>query len=119
MIYKQLTGELLDSNNNVLGKGYAGKDKGKNNPDMQQVKGIGPLPRGKYTIGKPYDSPHTGVFTIPLTPDIDNEMFGRDEFKIHGDNLNDPGNASEGCIIQTRKVRDIVASSIDKILTVI
>ena len=39
---------------------------------------------------------------MPLIPSPTNEMFGRSEFLIHGDSLEHPGAASEGCIILPR-----------------
>jgi hypothetical protein len=118
MKYSQTTGIFSSDSGNILGKGYAGNGKGKNNPAMENVRNIGPLPKGKYTIGKPYNSPHTGPFTLPLTPDPKNKMFGRSEFKIHGDNISNPGYASNGCIILSRSIREEINSLIDKILFV-
>jgi hypothetical protein len=119
MKYNQRTGELTTDSGCIIGKGYAGCEQGKNNPDMQNVKMIGPLPRGFYTIGKPYDSPHTGPFTLPLIPEMGNEMFGRSEFRIHGDNINAPGTASNGCIIFARAIRNQINNCVDKRLEVI
>ena len=117
--FEQSNGNLSNANGEILGKGYAGNGKGKNNPLMQNIKNTGPIPKGNYQIGEPYDSLHTGPFTLPLTPDKNNNMFGRDEFKIHGDDISSPGNASDGCIVMPRKVREKVNSSSDKILIVI
>ena len=101
--YEQKNGKLYDPTNKVIGIGYAGKGEGKNNPDMESVKNTGPLPKGLYYIGKPYDSKHTGVFSIPLIPHPNNNMYGRSAFMIHGDNKDHT--ASEGCIIQPRITR--------------
>lgn len=119
MIYEQKTGKLTTELGCLLGYGYAGNGEGKNNPEMQNVKMVGPLPKGKYTIGNPYDSQHTGPFTLPLMPDPSNEMFGRDEFKIHGDSIDKPGTASNGCIIMSRKIREEINNCTDKLLIVI
>ena len=118
-IYQQSTGNLLDYNGQTVGIGYAGNGKGKNNPLMQNVKNMGPLPQGNYLIGEPYDSEHTGPFTLPLEPDKNNNMFGRDEFFMHGDSITEPVTASNGCIIMSRYVRNKINSSNDKILIVI
>ena len=105
------TGRLFDPyTGKVLWQGYAGgncgKDPiGKNNPDYIKVKSVGPLCPGVYTFGTPVAQSHLGPFAIPLTPDPSNEMYGRSDFYCHGDTT-PSGNASEGCIILPRWVRD-------------
>jgi hypothetical protein len=47
--YSQSTGQLKFYSD-VLGTGYSGKDKGRNNPAMQDTKNIGPVPAGEYDI---------------------------------------------------------------------
>jgi hypothetical protein len=103
--YEQSTGRMFAPEGEIVAVGYAGKGKGKNNPAWQNVQGMGPLPRGFYKIGKPYDSKKVGPFALPLTPFPENEMFGRASFRVHGDNAKFPGTASEGCVIMPRSVR--------------
>lgn len=117
MKYNRKTGEFTSDIGSLFGIGYAGFGVGKNNPDKESVKNIGPLPKGKYTIGQPYNSAKTGPFTLPLTPFPENEMYGRSAFQIHGDN--GLGTASHGCIILPRAVREEIHNCTDKILTVI
>lgn len=117
LTYKQKTGELFDADNKLIGKGYAGAGVGKNNPNMEDVKNVGPLPKGIYHIGEPYDSLHTGQFTLSLIPDPSNKMYGRSDFKIHGDN--GLGTASEGCICIDRISRIRANGELDKTLKVI
>ena len=106
-------------------QGYSGYDdpesgkQGKNNPELENVEDVGPIPVGKYFIGSPHDTLTHGPFVLPLTPDPANEMFGRSAFLIHGDSVVDPGTASRGCIIMGRAVRKQVAVSGDKLLQVI
>lgn len=109
--YKQSTGTFIFEETQILGGCYSGKGEGKNNPAMQNVKYVGPLPCGKYTMGQPFVSRVHGPFAIPLTPDPSNEMFGRSEFLIHGDSLEHPGEASEGCIVALPRVRQILWNS--------
>jgi hypothetical protein len=97
---------------------YAGTIGYYNDPAKECVKNKGPLPRGKYTIGAPYNSTKTGPYTLPLIPDSSNNMCGRDEFRIHGDSRRDPGTASEGCIILIIKHRKKIYSSKDTDLLV-
>lgn len=104
--FEQATGRLLDETNAPIAKGYAGREAGKNNPDMQNVKGIGPLPRGWYTAQPPGDDAVVGKFAMRLIPDVGNEMFGRNSFFMHGDSIQQPGMASHGCIVMPRAVRE-------------
>ena len=101
------------------GWGYAGAADGKNNPEMQSVHNVGPLPVGLYDIGEPRNTPKHGPFVLPLTPHPENEMYGRSEFLIHGDSIAAPGTASEGCIIMNRIVRNHIAESGDTVLRVV
>jgi hypothetical protein len=119
MKYNQLTGELTTNSGVVIGKGYAGHGEGKNNPAMESVKMVGPLPKGFYVIGKPTDNPHTGPYSIPLYPKMGNNMFGRSAFMIHGDSISNPGTASNGCIILPRAIRVQINNCVDKILEVV
>lgn len=122
--YRQVDGLMLDPDGNPLGAGYSGGNcgrnpEGKNNPGMEDVAEVGPLPRGEYEIGVPVDTLTHGPFVLPLAPCSGNEMFGRSGFLIHGDSVVNPGNASEGCIILARNVREEIAASSDKKLMVI
>jgi hypothetical protein len=118
------TGELLDPTKTVSVHGYAGGDKGShkegiNNPAMQYVKDIGPLPVGWYTFGTPVEGSHLGPKAIPLTPDETNDMRGRGDFFCHGDHIGAPGTASDGCMIFNFLTRSAIAQSTDKRLQVI
>jgi RHS repeat-associated protein len=106
--YSQSTGHLkcVDNKTGGLiadGNGYAGAGDGKNNPDLQNVPFVGPLPRGDYGIGPTRNSPNTGPISIVLTYLGGAEPFpanrSPDMFRIHGDSLNHPGDASQGCIV--------------------
>jgi hypothetical protein len=119
MIYEQKTGKLTDDLGQLLGRGYSGHGEGKNNPEMESVKNIGPIPRGKYYKGVVIDSDKTGPFSIALIPDENNEMYGRSGFMLHGDSKKLPGTASTGCIAAPRKVRKQWYNSDDNIIDVI
>ena len=122
--YIQKTGELLHNGEHVA-VGYSGYDDpetgqdGKNNPELENVPDVGPIPVGQYSIGYPVDTVTHGPFVLPLTPDATNQMFGRTGFLIHGDSVVEPGTASRGCIIMARQVRNDVANSGDHSLQVI
>ena len=113
---------MLDPAGTVVATGYAGGNcghnpEGKNNPEMQGVKGIGPLPEGVYTLGTPVEGSHLGAFAVPLLPAPTNNMLGRGSFYLHGDTT-PGGNASEGCIIMPRAVRQAIVASGETITVV-
>lgn len=116
--YTQKTGELSKSGK-VLHCGYSGAGDGKNNPAMEDVHNIGPIPVGKYTIGRWYDTTTHGPYVLPLTPNSKNIMFGRAGFLIHGDSVATPGTASQGCIIMPRSIRELIFQSGDHDLEVV
>jgi hypothetical protein len=101
LTYSQSTGEMRDGSGALLGTGYAGHGSGVNNPAMQEVENVGPLPRGIYTINPPVNTTTHGPYVMWLTPDPANHMFGRCGFGIHDDERLHPGLrlASTGCIV--------------------
>lgn len=116
-VYKQLTGELFHDGQ-YIATGYAGNGDGLNNPAMDHVSMIGPLPTGRYEIGPAYTHPIKGPLCMNLIPNPDNNMHGRSAFRIHGDNSRMNHTASKGCIILSRVVRTRIANSGDTDLVV-
>lgn len=115
--YDQESGDLY-LNDKFVSSGYSGAGDGKNNPAMQDVHNVGPIPRGEYEIGSPSDTKTHGPYVLHLTPAETNDMHGRSGFLIHGDSVVHPGTASEGCIILPRTVRERIWESGDIALTV-
>ncbi len=115
--YIQSTGALVRPNGSILVVGYSGRsDDGKNRPEKQHEKGVGPIPRGRWKIGKPRPGPTP--YSIPLAPDKQTETFGRSAFLIHGDNKSHT--ASQGCIIVSPKsLREEIWFSLDRDLLVV
>jgi hypothetical protein len=75
---------------------------------MQGDENTGPLPQGSYNLGTPNNK--KGPLTIPLWPRPGTDLLGRPGgFLIHGDNKKHNHSASEGCIIQNRDVRQVIA----------
>jgi hypothetical protein len=103
--YDRKTGRWTRADGSLIGIGWAGQGEGKNNPDMDNVPKIGPLPAGFYTILDPHDSPATGKYTMNLVPDSSNDMKGRSLFRIHGASASHPETSSEGCIVQPHDAR--------------
>ena len=121
LTYEIATGYLITADGTKLEPpGYSGNGDFKNVPDAQDIKDHGPIPEGFYTLSELIeDDPKTGPYSIVLAPDEMNSMFGRSSFRIHGDSLSDPGNASDGCIVQARPIRVRVWTSQDHRLRVI
>jgi len=118
------SGEMIDPHGQILGTGYSGSSVCRNNPSMQNIRGVGPLPCGFYgmetivdSAGHPCDYGDKKAPVIALIPDPSNEMCGRYGFLIHGDN--DTHTASDGCIIQEHPTRVTMSNSSDKKLQVI
>jgi hypothetical protein len=116
--WKITSGTLFNLNLIPVGHGYSGHGEGLNNPAMCNVSNVGPIPPGTYMIGQPRNDDQVGVFAMPLTPDVSNQMFGRSAFYIHGDNPSLNHTASDGCIILPRPIRTDIANSGDDQLIV-
>jgi len=113
--YTQTTG-ALDRDGQKIGMGYSGHADGRNNPALQAVHDTGPIPQGLYQIGPPHDTPTHGPHVMALTP-VGHNALGRSGFLMHGDNVKH--DASLGCIIMPRDVRNSVSGSGDDQLTVV
>lgn len=121
-IYEQVSGNISNPSAVLVWTGYAGGNEGKNpeginNPAMQYIPDIGPLPVGLYSFGTPVLQSHLGPFAIPLIPDPNNDMHGRSGFYCHGDTT-PSGNASCGCIIMPRAIRNAMWANADHQLRV-
>ena len=128
-VYSQSTGELVWVNDatgetNNAGTGYSGQGiEGRNNPNMQNVPNVGPIPQGRYRIGPQEDLITGEGRTLPggmrLTPLEGTNTFDRDGFTIHGDNNRGDQSASRGCPIFRRGIRNRIANSGDNVLEVV
>jgi len=115
--YSQSSGKLYH-NSSYLGTGYAGHGQGLNNPKMEMVHSVGPLPKGLWIIGMFFDDKHLGPCVAALKP-TDQEVYGRGGFFIHGDNKLMNHTASDGCIILARYLREAIRDSKETELQVI
>lgn len=121
--WDQSAGELWWDGVHVS-RGYSGKARGKNNPALQGLQGVGPIPRGKWKIVEVYDSKRVGPYALKLfavdgTLDDTHAGTGRGAFRIHGDSVRAPGDASNGCIILPRFIREKIWKSGDRDLEVV
>jgi hypothetical protein len=110
---------MLDPNGMLLAIGYSGAGDGKNNVLLQDRQNVGPIPEGMYHIEEPRDTQEHGPYAMPLEPYLDNLMFHRSNFLIHGDSVHAPGAASEGCVIMPKFARERIWESEDHTLHVI
>jgi hypothetical protein len=115
--FSQGTGKIC-RDGALKGRGYSGFGAGKNNPALEREQGVGPLPRGRYKIGIPYNHKDLGPVVMNLDPLPGTETFGRSLFRVHGDSIANPGSASHGCIVLNRIVRNEIAESGDHELEV-
>lgn len=112
--YAQASGEL-SIDGHYEGSCYSGTGKGRNNPAMEDVQSVGPIPRGKYSVGHVRDGGALGPLVFDLLP-VGHTAHGRTLFRIHGDNKTH--DASHGCIIAGRAVRQYIADSAQTALLV-
>lgn len=117
--YHQRTGEVVAPDGVMEGHCYSGHGAGLNNPLLQDVVRVGPIPRGWYSIGPAHVSDHTGPITMNLDPLPGTETFGRSLLRWHGDNKWLNHSASEGCIVGGRAIRLEVAQSVHRYLEVV
>lgn len=114
--YRQTDGQItLDGKE--IGHGYSGHGVGLNNPDMESVARVGPIPRGAWKIER-WDDHHSdkGPCVAVLQPLSD--VHGRSAFLIHGDNSFENHTASDGCIVANHTIRDMLRQSGETELTV-
>lgn len=109
--YLQKTGDLIDPEGKMAGAGYSGHGAGLNNPSMEAVHGVGPLPVGRWHIG-PWEASHghLGPVVAALMP-VGFNPHDRSAFFIHGDNLAMNHTASDGCLILSRALRELIRDS--------
>ena len=113
--YSQATGELKQDGK-LVGTGYSGRNvpdgpQGRDNPELEGLPNVGPIPRGLYNIKNPIPVAHNAPPVFPLTPN-GHDARGRSGFQIHGNNVRN--DASRGCIIMDFPVRAAIRKTIKK-----
>ena len=117
--WEQSAGTMTSPDGARVDTGYSGHPPHVNHTVAEALPNEGPIPRGTWSIGDPYQHPHLGPVCLNLDPAEGTEAFGRSEFRIHGDNSDLNQTASHGCIILPRVVRQLIADSGDKVLEVV
>lgn len=99
---------------------YSGHPPHVNDASATGLKGVGPLPPGRYRIGFAQNDPHLGPCVMPLTP-VDVPTIGdRGGFWIHGDNSHLNHTGSDGCmVVEPHGLRVRIAGSLDRDLEVV
>jgi hypothetical protein len=116
-IYEQESGKLFCRGEHVA-SGYSGFAEGRNNPAMEHVRFIGPIPRGTYRIGYEEQTGAYGPVALPLTPCEGTMAHGRRMFMIRSDSRHLPGTAPHCPLVLPQDIRMVLAASIDRILEV-
>lgn len=128
--YQQVNG-WLDLNGVLVSKDcYSGQFPGGfNNPKMEGVENVGPIPAGCYVVGRPDNPPYPGKgpYVMRLMPDPPTRArilaLGRnpDSFLCHGkpEPPKDIRAGSDGCICADEPTRHRIYQSGDVILYVI
>lgn len=110
IVYDQKTGHIA-IRSTLIGTGYSGFGPGLDNPDLESVPNVGPIPRGSWKILH-WDDHHgeKGPQVAVLAPDGHN-AHGRSDFLIHGDSADANHTASHGCIVANRIIRNALRAS--------
>ena len=108
---------------------YSGFMEGFNNPSLEMVEGVGPLPSGPWKIyGPPKNDPKLGEYVLTLTPATSSfrariVAMGRDpdSFRCHGKPMPpaDINSGSHGCLCADKVTRTRMYQSGDTDLEVI
>lgn len=115
--YEQRTG-LISFPFGIEFSGYSGHGSGLNNPELEGIEGVGPIPAGQWRVVEWYDNyENKGPVVARLAP-VGFNPHGRSGFLIHGDNSAANHTASDGCIVTNRVAREAWRNSKDTNLTV-
>lgn len=94
---------------NVIAAGYSGAPGHVNKTESEELKNLGPIPRGGYAITLIYPThAQYGPHCCVLTPDPSNKMFDRSGFMVHADSIKERGAASHGCIVLGPRFRQML-----------
>lgn len=112
--YSQSSGLLtFDGQPKFTTSGYSGHGPGLNNPAMENVPDVGPIPATEYDIDGPIVHPGLAAPVFRLLPKVPGTTHGRAGFLMHGDNEAMNCTASEGCIILSHPARVMIDSLIE------
>src|ERR1017187_3142261 len=99
--YQQTAHTILRPDGSVLtNQSYSGHGAGLNNPAMQNIPNVGPIPQGPYTLSPFFTHPLLGKLVARFMPKPGNTECGRSGCDLHGDNqyLNPRGMGGGGVV---------------------
>jgi len=106
--YNRATGQQLGES-----KGYSGQPLYQNNPSTAAVPNAGTIPSGTYNVTGSSQflngRPHNNV--ISLEPQNGTEVYGRNNFRMHGGYSSGSQTASDGCIVTKSRLRQAVVNN--------
>jgi hypothetical protein len=101
----------------LAGHAYSGHMQSVNNASQQNAEDTGPIPVGRYRIGRPYNHPTRGPLTMNLHPAVSN-VIQKGDFMIHGDTQSNmergAREASARAIVMTEVGRKDVAEYVEE-----
>ena len=97
---------------------YSGHAEGLNNPALENVHDIGPIPAGKWRIARWDDHHGDKGPVVAVLEAVGHDAYGRSGFLIHGDNSQGNFSASHGCIITGLAIRTTMRDTGDTDLLV-
>ena len=106
--YSQSTGVLFNHSTNQSWQCYSGHGDGLNNPQLQDLVMVGPIPQGSWEVVEIASDLKTGPVTWFLEWMAPIWSYpGRDKgsFRVHGDNAEVNHTASDGCVIAPHDCR--------------
>lgn len=99
---------------------YSGHGEGLNNPELESVPDVGPIPCGQWQVtGVIHQDPELGPYVLVLEPLPGTDTFGRTVFRVHGDNRLLNYTASKGCVVAGLPSRERIWESNDHVITVV
>jgi hypothetical protein len=112
--YQQTAHSILRPDGSLLtDTAYSGHGVGLNNPSLQSVPDIGPIPQGEYTLSPFFTHPRLGNLCARFMPKPGSTTYGRSGFDLHGDNQYRNHTASEGCVVVDKPYRLEISHSND------
>ena len=112
-VYESSSGSTFRPDGTLLCVAYSGHGDGLNNPAMQAIPNIGPIPTGEYTLSPFFTHPRLGKLVARFMPKSDNDECHRSGIDLHGDNQYRDHTGSEGCVVMDEPYRLEISQSLD------
>lgn len=104
--YRQVDPAIFSDGEELTGSPiYSGHGEGLNNPAMEAVHNVGPIPAGRWHIQSWQDNYENKGSVVAILLPVGHDAHGRSGFLIHGPHADDHFDSSDGCIIAPHSVR--------------